>query len=274
VRETDLDLCRIAKQVRLDVLESISGAGSGHPGGSFSCVEILVQLYFRTLRIRPADPRWAGRDRFILSKGHACPALYSVLARRGFFDPGELGTLRRQGSRLQGHPDFTRLPGLDSSTGSLGQGFCTAVGLAAGLKMLDSPARVFCLTGDGELQEGCVWESASTAAQRGLRNIVALVDCNGLQLDGRVSDIKTVEPLALKWHSFGWNVTGADGHDFASLDAALSEALFCGRPAVILARTVKGRGVSFMENAADWHGRCPTPEEKDSAARELEEGLS
>jgi transketolase len=268
-----LDLRSISAQVRLDVLDSVSAAGSGHPGGSFSCVEILVQLYYRTMRIRPEEPLWPDRDRFVLSKGHACPALYSVLARRGFFDPAELASLRKLDSRLQGHPDARRLPGLDCSTGSLGQGFSAAVGLAAGLGLQGSGSRVYCLLGDGELQEGCVWESAATASQRHLCNIVAIVDSNGLQLDGPVSSIKSIEPLALRWQSHCWHAVEADGHDFGSLDAALTEVSSVARPAVVIARTIKGRGVSFMEGVADWHGRCPTPEEADRAAREIRERL-
>jgi len=270
--EGALDLLGLSLLVRRDILESIARAGSGHPGGSLSCVEILVQLYFRTMRISPSEPLRDDRDRFVLSKGHACPALYSVLARRGYFDPAELSTLRQPGSRLQGHPDFHRLPGLDCSTGSLGQGFCASTGLAEGLSLRGSPARVFCLLGDGELQEGCVWESAAAASHHGLSNITAVVDCNGLQLDGTVSDIKGMEPLWMKWQSFGWHALSADGHDFGALERAFAESAASGRPSVILAKTVKGKGISFMEGVADWHGRCPSREELGAALRELEGG--
>jgi transketolase len=261
-----------ARRVRLDIIEMIRAAGSGHPGGSLSCVEILVQLYFHEMRIRPSEPGWTERDRFVLSKGHACPALYSVLARRGFFDPSELATLRRAGSRLQGHPDSRRLPGLDASTGSLGQGFGLAVGMARGLALAGSGSRVFCLLGDGELQEGCVWESASSASHAGLPGLVAVVDCNGLQLDGPTAVIKSVEPMAMRWQAFGWRAIPADGHSFPSLERAFAEAEACRGPAVVLARTTKGRGVSFMENECQWHGRCPTADETGTALREIEEG--
>lgn len=266
------DPAETARRVRLDVLDMIAAAGSGHPGGSFSAVEILVELFFNRMRIDPADPGRADRDRFVLSKGHACPALYSVMARRGYFDPAELVTLRKRGSRLQGHPDRLRLPCLDSSSGSLGQGFGVAVGLARGLRMLGLGSRVYCLLGDGELQEGCVWEAASCAAHAGLANLVAVVDCNGIQLDGRVEDINSVEPLAQRWQSFGWHAVPADGHSFESLGSAFDEAESAGSPAVVLARTVKGRGVSFMEDTCLWHGGCPSAEQLAEAFREISEG--
>jgi transketolase len=271
------DLQSIAATVRMDALRSICSAGSGHPGGSLSCVEILVHLYFARMRIRPDEPEWSGRDRFVLSKGHACPALYAVLARRGYFDPAELSTLRAPGSRLQGHPDMRLLPGLDCSTGSLGQGFSVAAGLARGLACgpasQPSCPRVYCLLGDGELQEGCIWETAATAAAARLSNLVAVVDCNGLQLEGPIDGIKPVGSLSRRWLEFGWHPLEADGHSFGSLEAALDEACSCGLPSVVLARTVKGKGVSFMEGIAEWHGRCPGPEELRDALRELEKGL-
>jgi transketolase len=259
----------MAAGVRLDILEMIHLAGSGHPGGSLSAVEILVDLYFRQMRIRPAEPSWDGRDRFILSKGHAAPALYSVLARRGFFRPDELSTLRKPGSRLQGHPDMHLLPGLDASTGSLGQGFATAVGLARGLRLRHSPARVFCLLGDGELQEGMVWEAAAGAAHARLANIVAIVDCNGVQLDGTVEDIKKQKPVRERWLAWGWHPIDVDGHSFGDLESAFLEAAAAGIPAVLCARTVKGRGVSFMEGSCLWHGRCPDDSELAAACEEI-----
>lgn len=267
-----LDPAEMARRVRLDILEMIAAAGSGHPGGSFSAVEILVELFFNRMRIDPSDPERDDRDRFVLSKGHACPALYSVMARRGYFDPSELVTLRKTGSRLQGHPDRLRLPCLDSSSGSLGQGFGVAAGLARGLSMLGLDSRVYCLLGDGELQEGCVWEAAACAAHAGLSNLTAIVDCNGIQLDGRVEDIQSVEPLALRWQSFGWHAVPADGHSFRSLESAFDEAESSGVPSAVLARTVKGRGVSFMENTCAWHGGCPGADQLAEARREILEG--
>ncbi len=259
----------IASRVRLDILEMIREAGSGHPGGSLSAVEILVQLYFREMRVFPAEPRREDRDRFILSKGHAAPALYSVLAARGFLPHDELSTLRRPGSRLQGHPDMNALPGLDASTGSLGQGFTTAVGMARGLALGRSTARVYCLLGDGELQEGMVWEAAAGAAHARLCNIVAIVDCNGVQLDGRVDDIKRQKPVRDRWLAWGWHPVDLDGHSFEALEAAFLEARAAAMPVVLCARTVKGRGVSFMEGSCLWHGKCPDGPEFERACREI-----
>ncbi len=258
-----------ARRVRLDVLEMIRAAGSGHPGGSFSAVEILVHLYWNVMRIRPGDPEWDGRDRFILSKGHACPALYSVLARRGFFDPGELLTLRKPGSRLQGHPSMRDLPGLDASTGSLGQGLSIACGIALGLRLGRSGSRVYCLLGDGELQEGNVWEGAMTASHYGLAHLTAIVDRNRVQLDGAVSGVMEIEPLVDKWLAFGWDVVVADGHSFPSLEKAFEHCMDTDFPSVIIAETVKGKGVSFMENTHLWHGRCPDDGEYEKAVAEL-----
>ncbi len=267
--ESTIVLRRVASQVRTDILLMIAGAGSGHPGGSLSAVEILVELYFRRMRLLPDNPRHPDRDRFVLSKGHACPALYSVLARRGLIPPPELATLRKAGSRLQGHPDMLMLDCLDASTGSLGQGFSVAVGMARGLRMLGSPARVYCLLGDGELQEGMVWESAASAAHAGLSNITAVVDANGVQLDGRLEEIKDMEPLRPRWASWGWHTLEADGHSFESLGEAFEGALEAPGPSVVIARTVKGRGVSFMEGSSAWHGRCPDREELARALREV-----
>lgn len=263
------ELERIAAQVRLDVLEMIHGAGSGHPGGSLSAVEILVHLYFREMRLFPDRPCGDDRDRFVLSKGHAAPALYSVLSRRGFLDPSELCTLRRAGSRLQGHPDMRRLPCLDASTGSLGQGFATAVGMARGLASRGSRSTVFCLLGDGELQEGIVWEAAAGAAHARLSNIVAVVDCNGVQLDGPVDSIKRGKPASARWLAWGWHAIDTDGHSFESLGPAFLEARACPGPVVLCARTIKGKGVSFMEGSCSWHGRCPDGIELERARTEI-----
>jgi len=263
------DLERTAAQVRLDVLGMIHRAGSGHPGGSLSAVEILVHLYFREMHLSPDQPFDDDRDRFILSKGHAAPALYSVLARRGYLDPSELDTLRRVGSRLQGHPDMRRLPFLDASTGSLGQGFATAVGMARGLAARGSRSTVFCLLGDGELQEGIVWEAAAGAAHARLSNIIAVVDCNGVQLDGTVDSIKRQKPASTMWLAWGWHAVDTDGHSFESLSSAFMEARACRGPAVLCARTIKGKGVSFMEGSCSWHGRCPDEGELERARAEI-----
>lgn len=264
------NLEELALRVRLDVLEMIRNAGSGHPGGSFSAVEILVQLYWNVLRIRPEEPDWSGRDRFILSKGHACPALYSVMARRGYFDPGELSSLRKLGSRLQGHPDMHRLPGLDASTGSLGHGLSISCGIAHGIRLDRLPARVYCLLGDGELQEGSVWEAAMSASHYSLSHLTAIVDRNGVQLDGTVSGVMEIEPLVDKWLAFGWDVVVAEGHSFISLDKAFQHCSETPFPSVIIANTVKGRGVSFMEGEFEWHGKCPDDRQYEAAVRELE----
>ncbi len=263
------DLEKTAAQVRLDVLGMIHEAGSGHPGGSLSAVEILVHLYFREMRLSPDRPSGDDGDRFVLSKGHAAPALYSVLSHGGYLDPSELSTLRRAGSRLQGHPDMRRLPFLDASTGSLGQGFATAVGMARGLAARSSRSTVFCLLGDGELQEGIVWEAAAGAAHARLPNIVAVVDCNGVQLDGPVDSIKRQKPASARWLAWGWHAIDTDGHSFESLGSAFREARACRGPVVLCARTIKGKGVSFMEGSCAWHGRCPDGSELERARAEI-----
>lgn len=270
----DVDLKEMARTVRDDVLQMIKAAGSGHPGGSFSAVEILVQLYFREMNVLPNRPDWNERDRFVLSKGHACPALYSVLARRGYFDPAELMTLRKLGSRLQGHPNMHDLPGLDASTGSLGQGLSLACGMAHGTRLDRLPARIYCLLGDGELQEGSVWEAAMTASHFSLGHLTAIVDRNLVQLDGNVSGVMEIEPLVDKWLAFGWDVVVAEGHSFVSLEKALEHCRESDFPSVIIANTVKGRGVSFMEGTCQWHGRCPDDDEYSAALKEIRGGLS
>jgi transketolase len=272
---TDISqLKEIARQVRLDIIESTFAAGSGHPGGSMSAVEVIVALYCREMNYRPQEPRWPDRDRFILSKGHACPAQYSVLARVGFFPHEELKDLRKLGSILQGHPDMLKTPGLDASTGSLGMGlsYGNGVALAGGIDRKDY--RVYVMLGDGEMQEGEIWESAMTAAHRRLDNLCAILDYNKLQIDGFNEDVKGIEPIADKWRSFNWHVIEIDGHDFRQIFDALDEARRTkGKPTMIISHTVKGRGVSFMEKVAGFHGRCLKPEEMETAREELRKPL-
>lgn len=265
------DLPSLSRQVRQDILEMTHAAGSGHPGGSLSAVEILVSLYFDQMNVDPADPQLPHRDRFILSKGHAAPVLYSVLARRGYFDPALLPTLRKLDSPLQGHPHMPKLAGLDCSSGSLGQGLSIANGLALAAKRRGADWRTYCLMGDGEVQEGQVWEAAMTAAHFALDNVCAIVDNNGIQLDGKTADIMAVEPLAEKFRAFGWHAIETDGHDLSALKAAFLEAAATkGKPTVIIANTVKGKGVSFMENQPAWHGKAPNEEELAAALAQLQ----
>lgn len=260
----------IAREIRCDIVKMVHEAGSGHPGAALSCVEIVTALYFNVMRIDPANPRWPERDRFILSKGHACPVQYAALARRGYFPVEELSTLRRINSKLQGHPDMNKTPGVDMTAGSLGNGLSCGVGMAIAAKMDGLPSRIYVLLGDGEVQEGAVWEAAMAAAHYKLDNLVAIVDSNGLQLDGFVCDVMDIEPLADKWRSFRWNVINCDGHDFEELIDAFHSAERCkGKPTAIIADTTKGKGVSFMENQCDWHGRWPTEEETSKALNEL-----
>ena len=274
-RITDISqLKEIARQVRLDIIESTFAAGSGHPGGSMSAVEVIVALYYREMNYRPQEPHWPDRDRFILSKGHACPAQYAVLARVGFFPHEELKDLRKLGSILQGHPDMLKTPGLDASTGSLGMGlsYGNGVALAGGIDRKDY--RVYVMLGDGEMQEGEIWESAMTAAHRKLDNLCAILDYNKLQIDGFNEDVKGIEPIADKWRSFNWHVVEINGHDFRQIFDALDEARRTkGKPTIIVSHTIKGRGVSFMEKVAGFHGRCLRPEEMDKAREELKNVL-
>ncbi|MFQ5692544.1 MAG: transketolase [Nitrospinota bacterium] len=264
-------LAEQAKAVRREIIRMIAAAGSGHPGGSLSMVEILLVLYHHVLRHRkPEDPDWEDRDRFILSKGHGVPALYAVLAEFGYLSREELATLRRLGSRLQGHPDRRFLPVLEASTGSLGQGLSVGVGMALAARIDNTSRRTYVLIGDGESEEGQVWEAAMFAAHQGLDNLTAIVDVNGIQLDGFTKDILDLEPLAPKWESFGWFVREIDGHDFGQIFDAFSACRAeAGRPGVIIARTVKGKGVSEMENNPAFHGRAPNPEQTARALREL-----
>ncbi len=263
---------KAAIDIRKDIIRMTFAAGSGHPGGSLSSVEILVSLYFGVMRHDPKNAAWDGRDRFVLSKGHVCPVLYAALARSGYFPVEELLTLRKLGSRLQGHPHRLKLECLETSSGSLGQGLSIAVGMAIGLRMDRRDSRVYCLMGDGELQEGQVWEAAMTGAHYKLDNLCGIIDVNGLQIDGCTKDVKCLDPLADKWKAFGWNAIEADGHDIEHLVKAFGEAKkMKGRPTVILAKTMKGKGVSFMENRAEWHGRAPKKEEADRALAELDQ---
>lgn len=261
---------KICKDMRADILKMTHAAGSGHPGGSLSAVELMAVLYFKVLNHRPQEPHWPERDRFILSKGHACPVLYTAMARSGYFPVEELLTLRKLGSRLQGHPNMKVLPGLETSSGSLGQGLSISNGLALAAKINKKDYRVYCLMGDGELQEGQVWEAAMTAAHYKLDNVCALVDYNNLQIDGNVEAVKGIAPLKEKWQSFNWHVIEIDGHDLAEVEKAYGEAKeIKGKPTVILARTVKGKGVSFMEDVAGWHGKAPNQEELEKALQEI-----
>ena len=267
------ELERRATEMRADIVRMIAEAGSGHPGGSLSCADILAALYFGgVLEHDPEHPEWEGRDRFILAKGHAAPALYAALAQAGYFPTDELATLRKLGSRLQGHPDSNQLPGVEVSTGSLGQGLSIAAGAAAGLKLDGKPQAVFALLGDGECQEGQVWEAAMFAAHRGLDNLVAVVDRNGLQIDGRTCDVCDPGDLGAKFAAFGWDVTEVDGHDASALVEVLgaAKAARAGKPHAVIARTVKGKGVPVMENEAGWHGKAPNAEQTADALAALE----
>ena len=269
------ELERRANDMRADIVRMIAEAGSGHPGGSLSCADILAALYFGgVLEHDPRNPQWEGRDRFILAKGHAAPALYAVLAQAGYFPREELATLRKLGSRLQGHPDSNQVPGVEVSTGSLGQGLSIAAGAAAGLRLDGAPQTVFALLGDGECQEGQVWEAAMFAAHRQLDNLVAVVDRNGLQIDGRTCDVCDPGDLGAKFAAFGWDVAEVDGHDLDALVAVLGAAKAGrdGRPHAVIARTVKGKGVPFMENEAGWHGKAPNAEQAAEALAALEGG--
>lgn len=268
--ENDIKKLEIqAAQLREDIIEMIAKAGSGHPGGALSAVEMVTALYFHVMNIRPEEPEWKDRDRFILSKGHACPVLYAALARRGYYDPEHLSTLREYQSILQGHPDMKRTPGVDMTAGSLGNGLSIGTGMALSAKMNKQDYTTFVLLGDGEIQEGMVWEAAMAAGHHKLDNLVAMVDCNGLQINGWVNDIMGLEPLADKWRSFGWGVIEVWGHDFRELLNAFHRAKVMQRPAVILAHTVKGKGVSFMEDNKDWHGKAPNEQERKQALEEI-----
>jgi len=263
----------IARELRIADLEMLTKAGSGHPGGTLSAADAIAALYFYKLRVRPEEPDWPDRDRFILSKGHCIPIVYAALAKLGFFDPALLGTLRTLGSPLQGHPDRTRLAGIEASTGSLGQGLSVAVGMALAGKLDRAPYRVYCMLGDGEIQEGQVWEAAMFAPRHGLDNLCAILDANQVQQTAKVVDILDEEPLVAKWRAFNWHVREIDGHDMAQIVDALDEAeVVSGRPTLIVSHTVKGKGVSWMELDPEWHGKAPDEEEAERALAELRGG--
>lgn len=271
-RERIAELEEIARRIRVHIVRMIHAAGSGHPGGSLGAADIVTALYFEVMRIRPEEPRWPDRDRFILSKGHACPVLYAALAERGYCGKECLALLRKTGSPLQGHPDMVKMPGVDFTSGSLGQGLSVGVGMALAGRLDGKDYNVFVLLGDGEVQEGQVWEAAMAAAHYKLDRLVAIVDVNGLQVDGRVCEIMEVEPLAEKWRAFRWAVEEVDGHDIGAVVGALRRAVaHRGGPSCILARTVKGKGVSFMENVVDWHGSWIDAEQLARALAELGE---
>jgi transketolase len=265
-----IELKSLAKTIRQNIIKMLSKAGSGHPGGSLSVVEIMVSLYFSKLRHDPKNPKWPERDRFLMSKGHAAPVWYATLAQAGYFPTAELDSLRKFGSILQGHPDMKRTPGVESSSGSLGQGLSIATGVALAGKIDKKSYRVYTLIGDGESQEGQIWEAAMSAAHYKLDNLCVIQDYNGLQIDGSIDKIMSPLPLAEKWKAFGWNTIETDGHDIKSLIESLNQAeTVKGKPSIIIARTVKGKGVSFMENKSEWHGKTPNAEQTQKALQEL-----
>ena len=269
--EDDIDrLENMARQVRIHVIRTIYGAGSGHPGGSLSATDIIVALYFKVMKHRPKEPLWPDRDRFILSKGHAAPSLYACLAESGYFPVEELDTLRKIGSRLQGHPDMRKTPGVESSTGSEGQGLSNGIGMALVGKLDKKSYTVYVMIGDGENNCGQIWEAAMSASFYKLDNLVAILDRNKLQLDGATKDIMAIEPLGDKWKAFGWNVIKVNGHDFKKLLAAFKKAKRTkGLPTIIIANTVKGKGVSFMEGVVGFHGKAPDKAQFKQAMKEL-----
>ncbi len=264
------ELKNMARTIRKDIVQMVHAAGSGHPGGSLSAADIATALYFNVMNIRPQQPHWEDRDRFVLSKGHCCPVLYACLGRRGFFDVAELNTLRKFGSKLQGHPDMNKCPGVEMSAGTLGNGLGCAVGMALAGRLQGKAHKIFVLLGDGECQEGSVWEAAMCAAHHKLANLIAIVDVNRLQILGTTAQIMDVAPLADKWRSFGWKVLDVDGHDMDRVLATLDNAKRMEGPVVILAATVKGKGVSFMEDAVRWHGAAPSDKELELAVKEIE----
>lgn len=269
-----IELQKIACNVRMGIIEGTHAAKSGHPGGSLSIAEILTYLYFVEMNIDPKQPKMEGRDRFVLSKGHAAPALYSVLAERGFFEKEKLTTLRQIGSILQGHPDMKNIPGVDMSTGSLGQGISTACGMALSAKHFGDDFRVFTILGDGEIEEGQVWEAAMFAAHKNLSNLTAFVDFNGLQIDGSIDEVNSAKPIDKKFEAFGWHVICINGNDFDEIEAALNEARTIDKPVAIVASTTKGKGVSYMENQVSWHGAAPNDELYAVAMQELRDALA
>jgi len=264
------ELEQMAVVIRCDIIDMICTAAAGHPGGSLSAADVVTALYFRVMRIDPQNPDWPDRDRFILSKGHACPVWYAALAERGYFDKSHLKTLRQMGSILQGHPDMRKTPGIDMTAGSLGHGLSAGLGMALSGKLQKKDYHVFVIIGDGESQEGSIWEASMAAPNFKLDNLTAILDYNHLQNDYSVDDIMPIHPAVDKWRAFGWHVLDIDGHDMAQVVAALEEAKsHKGKPTMIVANTVKGKGVSYMENVCEWHGRAPCQEEADQALEEL-----
>ncbi|MCQ2455106.1 MAG: transketolase [Clostridia bacterium] len=274
-KQTKLELEKTALKARMGIIEGIHAAKAGHPGGSLSCVDILTYLYFKQMKVDPKNPKWEERDRFVLSKGHAAPALYAVLAQRGFFDEKELLSLRQIGSMLQGHPDLKKIPGVDMSTGSLGQGISAAVGMALSAKHFGNNFKVYAVLGDGEIEEGQVWEAAMFAGNHKLDNLVIFVDNNNLQIDGTVEEVNSPHPIDKKFEAFGFEtVILADGNDFEQIEEALNKASGSKKPVAIIAKTVKGKGVSYMENAVNWHGAAPNDELYEQAMAELKDALA
>ena len=269
-KQLEITACKI----RMGIIEGVHSAKSGHPGGSLSITEILTYLYFKAMNIDPENPKKADRDRFVLSKGHAAPALYSTLANRGYFDVELLKTLRHIGSILQGHPDMKHIPGVDMSTGSLGQGISAAVGMAVSAKHFGDDYKVYAVLGDGEIEEGQVWEAAMFAGNKKLSNLTAFIDYNNLQIDGTIEEVNSAAPIDKKFEAFKWHTITIDGNDFDQIEAALKEAETVDKPVAIIAKTVKGKGVSYMENAVNWHGAAPNDELYDQAMKELNEALT
>ncbi len=264
------ELAKKAADIRVDIIKGVFSANSGHPGGSLSAADILAVLYFHEMKIDPKNPKWEERDKFVLSKGHAAPVLYAALAERGYFEKESLTTLRHIGSKLQGHPDCKKVPGVEMSTGSLGQGLSAAVGMALANKLDKKENRVYALLGDGEIQEGIIWEAAMSAAHYKLDNLCAVLDWNGLQIDGKNDVVMKVTPIDEKFKAFGWNVIAIDGHNLEEIIKGFEKARESkGMPTLLLAKTVKGKGVSFMENEAGWHGKAPSEEQAKQAVQEL-----
>lgn len=263
-----------ATKVRMGIIEGVHSAKAGHPGGSLSIADAMTYLYMHRLNVDPKDPKSPTRDRMVLSKGHSAPALYAALALRGFFPMEEMKTLRRMGSRLQGHPDLKNIPGVDMSTGSLGQGISAACGMALSGKISCEPYKVYAVLGDGEIEEGEVWEAAMFAAHYQLDNLVAVIDNNGMQIDGKISEIMSPYPIDEKFEAFGWHVISINGHDYNEMEKAFNEAeTVMQKPTLIILRTTKGKGVDYMENVLDWHGKAPNDEEYESAMAQLKKRL-
>ncbi len=264
-----------AVKIRMGIIEGVHSAKAGHPGGSLSCADLLAYLYMHRLNVDPADPQCPTRDRMVMSKGHAAPALYATLALRGFFPMEEMKTLRKNGARLQGHPDSKKIPGVDCSTGSLGQGISAACGMALSGKISCDSYKVYAILGDGEIEEGIVWEAAMFAAHYMLDNLVAVVDNNNLQIDGKITEVMSPYPIDEKFKAFGWHVINIDGHDFNQMEKAFDEAeKVVQKPTVIIMKTTKGKGVDYMENSVDWHGKAPGDEDYERAMKQLREQLA